>query len=324
MAIAPTTHDDVGQVPPDEGSSPARARHVGWVVAGSLATGLVAALLLVAAPFVPAEEADITGAVLCGFALGWAMLAVLSVRFTDQPQAWAAVPAAFMGLGGLLLLLFGSSVDPVLSWVWPPGLAGAGCLDGRAGPPAPSEPEPTLAALPGVRDARRGRGGRRLRDPAAQPPMPDLRCPVSRSMSVDTPCTCTAPAPAAPPSCCSPGVARCPRTWAGSRPGSPPTPASASTTARVAGGANPSDTAQDASQIATDLHTLLQRGERPRPLRAGRPLLRWAVRAHLRRPLPGRGRRDGRRGHHRTARDTACRRHPTTRTVTTPWDGPPP
>ena len=71
--------------------------HIGWIVAGSLATGLVAALLLVAAPFIPAEESRLTGAVLCGFALGWAMLAVLSVRFTDQPQRWAAAPALFMG-----------------------------------------------------------------------------------------------------------------------------------------------------------------------------------------------------------------------------------
>jgi hypothetical protein len=30
------------------------------------------------------------------------MLAVLSARFTDQPQRWAAFPALFMGLGGLL------------------------------------------------------------------------------------------------------------------------------------------------------------------------------------------------------------------------------
>ncbi|WP_433728215.1 alpha/beta hydrolase [Actinoplanes sp. CA-051413] len=86
---------------------------------GSLATGLIAVLLLVAAPFVPAEEAAVTGAVLCGFAFGWTTLAVLSARLTDQPQIWAAVPAAFMGLGGLLLLVFGSSVDRVLSWVWP-------------------------------------------------------------------------------------------------------------------------------------------------------------------------------------------------------------
>jgi pimeloyl-ACP methyl ester carboxylesterase len=95
---------------------------IGWIVSGSLAAGLVAAALLVAAPFIPAEETAITGAVLCGFALGWAMLAVLSVRFTDQPQRWAAGPALFMGLGGLLLVGFGSSVQHVLKWVWPPAL----------------------------------------------------------------------------------------------------------------------------------------------------------------------------------------------------------
>jgi pimeloyl-ACP methyl ester carboxylesterase len=58
------------------------------------------------------------GVVLCGFAFGWAILAVLSTRFTNQPQRWAFVPALFMGAGGLLLLVLGSSV--VLDWVWPP------------------------------------------------------------------------------------------------------------------------------------------------------------------------------------------------------------
>ena len=96
--------------------------HIGLIVAGSLATGFVAALLLAAAPFIPAEESAVTGAVLCGFALGWAMLAVLSVRFTDQPQRWAVVPAVFMGVGGLLLIAFGSPVHRVLDWVWPPAL----------------------------------------------------------------------------------------------------------------------------------------------------------------------------------------------------------
>ena len=52
------------------------------------------------------------------------MLAVLSVRFTDQPQRWAAALALFMGLSGLLLLGFGSSVHEVLTWVWPPALLG--------------------------------------------------------------------------------------------------------------------------------------------------------------------------------------------------------
>jgi pimeloyl-ACP methyl ester carboxylesterase len=116
---------DMTSTGPDEelgsrpGSEPASPGRLGWIVALSLATGFVAALLLVAAPFVPVHESAITGAVLCGFALGWAMLFLLSRRFTDQPQGWAAVPALFMGLGGLLLIAFGSSMREALSWVWP-------------------------------------------------------------------------------------------------------------------------------------------------------------------------------------------------------------
>jgi pimeloyl-ACP methyl ester carboxylesterase len=87
-----------------------------------LAVGLIVALLLVAAPFIRAGESEITGAVLCGFAVGWGLLALLSVRFTDQPQKWAVAPAVFMGVGGLLLVLFGTPIDTVLSWVWPPAL----------------------------------------------------------------------------------------------------------------------------------------------------------------------------------------------------------
>jgi pimeloyl-ACP methyl ester carboxylesterase len=99
-----------------------RRRRLGRVTAASLATGLVTGVLLVFAPFIPASEAGATGALLCGFALGWALLTVLSVRFTDQPQRWAALPAAFMGLAGLTLIVFGSSAQHVLSWVWPPAV----------------------------------------------------------------------------------------------------------------------------------------------------------------------------------------------------------
>jgi pimeloyl-ACP methyl ester carboxylesterase len=90
------------------------------VVAGSLTAGFVVALLLVLAPLVPAEGDDVLGVVLFGFGFGWAMLAVLSARFTDQPQRWAFIPALFMGTGGLVLLTLGSSA--VLDWVWPPML----------------------------------------------------------------------------------------------------------------------------------------------------------------------------------------------------------
>src|SRR6478672_3094522 len=57
------------------GEAPSESRgHLVWIVAGSLATGLVAALVLAAAPFISAEESALTGALLCGFAVGWATL----------------------------------------------------------------------------------------------------------------------------------------------------------------------------------------------------------------------------------------------------------
>jgi pimeloyl-ACP methyl ester carboxylesterase/uncharacterized membrane protein (UPF0136 family) len=121
MATTPTTPVDAGPLR-REAADPGRAGRIGWIVAGSLATGVVAALLLVAAPFIQVQENDITGAVLLGFALGWAMLAVLSVRFTDQPQRWAVVPAVFMAVSGLVLVAFGSGINDALRWVWPPAL----------------------------------------------------------------------------------------------------------------------------------------------------------------------------------------------------------
>ena len=91
-------------------------------MAGSFAAGWVVALLLAVAPFVPAQVPRVAGALLCGYSLGWAMLAVLSVRFTDQPQRWPWALAAYMGAGAVLLLAFGSSVMGALRWVWPPVL----------------------------------------------------------------------------------------------------------------------------------------------------------------------------------------------------------
>src|SRR3712207_6144811 len=103
-------------------SPPRRRGRLGWIAASSLAAGLVVALLLVAAPFVPVTEPAITGAVLWGFAVGWAVLFLCSRRWTEEPQRWAVVPALVMGSGGLLLLGCGSAMREVLSWVWPPVL----------------------------------------------------------------------------------------------------------------------------------------------------------------------------------------------------------
>jgi len=89
-----------------------------------MAAGLIVAVVLVAAPFIPAKENVVTGVALLGFALGWALLAVLSVRFSDQPQRWAAAPAAFMGVAGVASLSGSAAVQAMFSWVWPPVLFG--------------------------------------------------------------------------------------------------------------------------------------------------------------------------------------------------------
>jgi pimeloyl-ACP methyl ester carboxylesterase len=91
------------------------------IVAGSLLGGLLAAALLVVGPFAGAGEHAITGAILLGFAFGWALLAVLSARYGDRPRRWARVPAAAMGSTGaaLLILAPGDAALGALGWVWP-------------------------------------------------------------------------------------------------------------------------------------------------------------------------------------------------------------
>ncbi len=104
---------------------PSSRGRLGSIVAASLTVGLLTALALVAAPFIPVRMNVLTGVVLLGFAFGWALLAVLSVRFSDSPQRWAAAPAAFLALAGLVSLMpTGSAVQQVFGWVWPPLLLG--------------------------------------------------------------------------------------------------------------------------------------------------------------------------------------------------------
>ena len=100
---------------------PAHKGHLGLIVAGSIFAGLVLALVLTLIVFGGAEEPTITGVALLAFAAGWAMLAWLSIRRTDQPQRWAYVPAIFMGVLALAHLLLQPSDDVLraFGWVWP-------------------------------------------------------------------------------------------------------------------------------------------------------------------------------------------------------------
>jgi pimeloyl-ACP methyl ester carboxylesterase len=246
-------------------SNPGSRGRIGRIVAGSLATGPVAALLLVAAPFVPAEESAMTGAVLCGFALGWMMLAVLSVRLTDQPQRWAAAPAVLMGAGGLLLIGFGATAQEALNWVWPlTTLAAAIWMIRRAKGQLPGPSRrwllyPVFAALilaavgggyETVREAVDANaypapgqlvdvGGHRLH----------LNCTGSGSPTVVL--ETGGGEMSSHFGWIAPAVARNTRVCVYDRAGR--------------GWSEPTDTAQDAAQIATDLHTLLHNAHVPGP-----------------------------------------------------------
>jgi len=117
-ATARTTDD---HATPNTATGRRRRLPVGVVVALSMVTGLVIALILVLVAFAGAGEAVITGAALLGFASGWALLAVLTAWLTDQPQRWPAVPAAVMAVTGAGLIAFGPGDGALTAagWVWP-------------------------------------------------------------------------------------------------------------------------------------------------------------------------------------------------------------
>jgi pimeloyl-ACP methyl ester carboxylesterase len=98
-----------------------RRSRVGLMVVVAMAGGLACALLLVVGPLAGGREHVITAALLAGFAVGWAALAGLTGRYTDQPQHWARVPAVAMGATAAVVLVAGRSngVMEGLGWVWP-------------------------------------------------------------------------------------------------------------------------------------------------------------------------------------------------------------
>jgi pimeloyl-ACP methyl ester carboxylesterase len=93
-------------------------------VGGSLLSGLLGAVVLTLVVSAGAPEHVITGSALLAFAFGWAMLAVLSIRLTNQPQRWAFVPAALMASIAVGLLVFapGNGALTAAGWVWPPAM----------------------------------------------------------------------------------------------------------------------------------------------------------------------------------------------------------
>ena len=156
-----TRHGDLQQ--PGRAQPTAKSR-IGLIVALSMAAGLIAAVVLVAMPFIPARENVLTGVVLLAFALGWALLAVLSTRFSDQPQRWAAAPATFMAVAGLVSLSGSAAVQAGFSWVWPPVLFGLVVWMFLRVRRQHAQPNRTVAAVPRTSGVDDCFGGRRLPD----------------------------------------------------------------------------------------------------------------------------------------------------------------
>jgi pimeloyl-ACP methyl ester carboxylesterase len=92
------------------------------VVGASMLSGLVNTLLLVLVVFAGGTEPVITGSGLVGLASGWALLAALTTRCTDQPQRWAVVLAVVLAAtgAGLLAVTPGNGALGAAGWVWPP------------------------------------------------------------------------------------------------------------------------------------------------------------------------------------------------------------
>jgi pimeloyl-ACP methyl ester carboxylesterase len=99
---------------------PPRRRDI-LVVAASLIVGFLLPVVLALGPAAGGGESRMTGAALLGWGIGWALIALLSARFTSQPQRWALVPAGILSVTGMALIALAPEAPAMdqLSWVWP-------------------------------------------------------------------------------------------------------------------------------------------------------------------------------------------------------------
>ena len=95
--------------------------HIGLVVLGAIASGLLLGLMFVLVVFAGGPESEITGAALFALGSGFALLAVGSSRLTDQPQRWALPPGLASALVGLAISVLSPSEHALTlaGWIWP-------------------------------------------------------------------------------------------------------------------------------------------------------------------------------------------------------------
>jgi len=98
--------------------------HIGLVVLGAIASGVVLGLVLVLVVLAGGPENEITGAALLALGSGFVLLAVGSRRFSDQAQRWALVPGLSSAVVGLAVwaLSPGDHTLALAGWAWPAAL----------------------------------------------------------------------------------------------------------------------------------------------------------------------------------------------------------
>jgi pimeloyl-ACP methyl ester carboxylesterase len=103
------------------GTQVAPRGHIGLIVLGAIASGLLLGLLLVLGVLADASEHEILGSALFALGAGFVLLAVTSSRFTDQPQAWALRPGLAATAVGVATwaLAPGDHALTLAGWVWP-------------------------------------------------------------------------------------------------------------------------------------------------------------------------------------------------------------
>ena len=91
---------------------PMSSRRLTIVVAASLIVGFLLPIVLAIGPASGGGESRMTGAALLGWGIGWALIATLSVGYTDHGQRWALVPAGILGLAGVALIAHDWRMSP--------------------------------------------------------------------------------------------------------------------------------------------------------------------------------------------------------------------
>ena len=121
MTVTTTGAPDSGLEATGEIPGGGHTGHIGLIVVGSIAAGLVLGLLLVLGVFAGGDEPEMIGSALLSLGAGLTLLAVVSTRRTNQPQRWALMPGIVTLLVGLAILALGPSghVLDLAGWVWP-------------------------------------------------------------------------------------------------------------------------------------------------------------------------------------------------------------